>query len=84
MISGNLFAKRGWYSCIVSWFPGTSALSGHIASHACLTERGIWQVGQEMLDCPGFLPHIETLLNDVTAGTIGMRLSIVEFVLRTA
>ena len=41
-----------------------------------------WQVGQGMIDCPGFLPHIETLLIDVTAGKIGMCLSIVEFVLR--
>ena len=35
-----------------------------------------------MIDCPGFAPQAEALLNDVTAGKIGMCLSIVEFVLR--
>ena len=82
VISGNFFAKRGWHSCFVSWFPGASVLPGHIASRASLTEPGMWQVGQYMIACPGFLPQIETLSNDVTAGRIGMSLSIVVFVLR--
>ena len=35
-----------------------------------------------MIACPGLLLQVDALLNDVTAGKIGMWLSIVEFVMR--